>query len=89
LDTQITIGMPKEHWHAVTPEQMRAAIFKSARDSSLVRSVMMAADLNGWSAEDRYTMLAYEALRMLERYAQVNIEMLAMMPAVSPSRAEE
>ena len=88
-EEQITIGIRKEHWHAVTPEQMRVAIFKSARDSGLVRSVMTTADFNGLSAEDRYTLLAYHALMLLEKYAQMNIDMLHTMPMPPNMVAED
>jgi len=48
---------------ATTPEQMRAEFFRLARYDSMVRAVMDTANYNGLSAEDKYTLLAYSALR--------------------------
>lgn len=48
---------------AATPEQMRAEIFRLQHYDHLVKSVMDTANYNGMSAEDRYTMLAYHALK--------------------------
>ena len=45
---------------------LRREIAKAMRDSALVRNVMYAADYEGLNAEDRYTLLAYEALVALE-----------------------
>jgi hypothetical protein len=65
-----------------TPEEMRAEIHRLARERSsvLVRSVMDCADFNGLSAEDRYTMLAYHALRDLARYQKVALNQLVIKP---------
>lgn len=67
---------------AQTPEEMRAEIHRLSRERSsvTVRSVMDCADFNGLSAEDRYTMLAYHALRDLARYQKVALEQLALTP---------
>lgn len=48
---------------ASTPEQMRAEINRMAQHDALTRQVMVIADRYGMSGEDRYTMLAYHALR--------------------------
>ena len=45
---------------------LRQEIYKAMCDSPLVRNVMYAADREGMSGEDRYTLLAYEALVALE-----------------------
>ena len=45
---------------------LRRQIREAMRDSALVRNVMYAADHEGLNAEDRYTLLAYEALVALE-----------------------
>jgi hypothetical protein len=46
--------------------RMRQEIYLAMRDSALVRNIMYCADHEGLSAEDRYTLLAYEALVALE-----------------------
>lgn len=46
--------------------RLRREIQQAMRDSALVRNVMYAADYEGLNAEDRYTLLAYEALVALE-----------------------
>ena len=55
---------------ANTPEEMRAAIYKLTRDEPTVRSVCDAANYHGWSAEDKYTMLAYYALQHMQAYRE-------------------
>jgi hypothetical protein len=60
---------------ASTPDEMRAEIFRLSYNDNLVRSVMQMADYNGLNAEDRYTILAYNALKqradLLERELQL------------------
>ena len=46
-----------------TPMQMRAEIFRHEYDHPIIRQVMTVADVNGFSAEDRYTMLAFWLLK--------------------------
>ena len=48
---------------AATPTEMRVEIFRLQHYDSLVRAVMRLADYNRMSAEDRYIVLAYHALR--------------------------
>jgi hypothetical protein len=48
---------------ANTAEEMRAEIFRLQYYDHLVKSVMDTANYSGMSAEDRYTMLAYHALK--------------------------
>lgn len=50
---------------AASPEEMRAEISRLRRYDPMVCNVMDMADYRGLSAEDRYTVLAYHALRML------------------------
>ncbi len=61
---------------------LRRQIHEAMRDSALVRNVMYAADYGGLNAEDRYTLLAYEALVALEtNWKQViRIRMCDPMP---------
>lgn len=49
-----------------TPAGMRAAIYRGARDSALICQVLHEADMRGLSGEDRYSVLAYQALIQLE-----------------------
>lgn len=48
---------------AATPEEMRSEIDRLRRESPLVHAVMRMADYSGSTAEDRYTALAYHALK--------------------------
>jgi hypothetical protein len=66
--------------------RLRREIQNAMRDSALVRNVMYAADYEGLSAEDRYTLLAYEALVALEtNWKQViRTRMLYPMPPLIP-----
>lgn len=48
---------------AHTTESMRAEIYRLRDESPLVNKVMDMADHYGLSSEDRYTMLAYHALK--------------------------
>ena len=48
---------------ASTPKEMRSEIFRLSYYDPLVRSVRDAANYSGMSAEDHYTVLAYNALR--------------------------
>ena len=50
---------------AATPDEMRAEIYRLCRHDPMVHQVMAMADHQGLSAEDRYTALAYYALRTL------------------------
>lgn len=48
---------------ATTPVEMRRELLRLRREDPIVRSVMDAADYGGWSAEDRYVMLSYHAIK--------------------------
>lgn len=52
---------------ATTPEEMRAALFMALRYSSIVHLAFNAADYKGLNGEDRYTILAYRAVKLAER----------------------
>lgn len=51
---------------ANTAEEMRAEILRLRRHIPMVRQVMDLADYKGVSAEDRFTILAYNILRQNE-----------------------
>lgn len=49
---------------AVTPEEMRAELFRLTYHDNLVKAVWDLAEYRGLSAEDKYTILAYEAVKI-------------------------
>ena len=51
---------------ATTPEEMRASLFNAMRYSSIVYKTFAAADIKGLNGEDRYTLLAYHAVKLAE-----------------------
>ena len=65
---------------AATPEEMRVEIFRLLRYDALVRSVMYSADYKGLSGEDRYTILAYYALRERAKYQQSTLDFVMTKP---------
>ena len=64
-----------------TPQEMRAEIFRLSGYDYLVRNVMNAADYNGFSAEDRYTILAYHALCERAQIKKIALNMSASIPS--------
>jgi hypothetical protein len=58
---------------AETPEEMRAELYRLQSYDPLVRAVMDSANYRGASAEDRYTVLAYNALKQL---AEIKLHVL-------------
>ena len=65
---------------ATSPTDMRAEIYRLRRENPLVRAVMDMADYNGLSAEDRYTFLAYHALKESAKARQLLLEQLQVTP---------
>jgi len=65
---------------ATTPREMRAEIFRLLRHDPLIRSVMDTADYNGMAAEDRYTLLAYYALKERNRLREMVLEQAMLRP---------
>jgi len=65
---------------AVTPEEMRAEIFRLERYEPLVRNVMEMANYKGLSSEDRYTILAYLALQQRHEYQKRCFEFSKFTP---------
>jgi hypothetical protein len=63
---------------AETPEQMRSELFRLRHYDALVRSVMDAADYSGMSSEDKYTMLAYHAMKDRNRFQTMLIDDLSI-----------
>lgn len=59
---------------ADTPDEMRAEIYRVSYDDPMVRNVMRMSDHMGLSGEDRYVILAYNALRELTRMRQLVLD---------------
>jgi hypothetical protein len=70
------LGLPSQKDGSLpeTVEQMRAAIYRGARDSAFIANRLLAADRSGWDGEDRFTYLAYEALLRLEELWRREVE---------------
>ena len=82
---------------ANTFEEMRAEIARLRRYDALVRQATDAADYKGLSAEDRYTMLAYCALKakcfaqaQIYEYALTTVQPMIFTPnAMYPAKPAE
>lgn len=73
MNFKVTMGLPKQEGiHDLNA--MREAIQRGARDSSLIHNCLMAAQHQGFSDEDKYVLLAFHALQMLEDFWQKNLE---------------
>lgn len=59
---------------AKTPTEMRAEIYRLSHYDSLVRSITTMANMEGLSSEDRYTLLAYQALRQASELRRMTLE---------------
>ena len=62
-------------------EEMRAEIFRIQQYDSMVRHVMDMANYRGMSAEDRFTVLAYYALRERALLQNTIIDAAMVRPA--------
>lgn len=62
-------------------EEMRAEIFRLSRNDAMVRQVMDMANHRGLSAEDRFTALAYYALRERSLLQKVILDDAMIRPA--------
>lgn len=65
---------PEQIKDADTVEEMRVEIFRLRQYDPLVRNVMDRADYTGLSGEDRYTILAYYALKELNHTKKLFLE---------------
>lgn len=66
---------------ATTPEEMRAEIFRLSKEDPLVRNVLDSARYHGKSSEDKYTELAYYALKEAARAKQMIHDYVVLMPS--------
>lgn len=80
---KISIGIATPKQEPKDVREMRKAILDASRDSALIRNALDSQRYMGLSGEDTYTVLAYYALRELERHWQVNMAHLNMMPSPS------
>lgn len=71
----------EEPREAVTPAEMRAEIFRLRYNNATIHNVMTAADHQGLSAEDRYTMLAYYALKQGIHYQNTALQFINLTPS--------
>jgi hypothetical protein len=78
---RITVGLTKPEKEPTDIREMRKAIEEASRDSSLIRQAFDTAYYMGLSGEDKYTLLAYHALRQLETHFQVNMKSLMLSPS--------
>jgi hypothetical protein len=78
-EIRLGIATPRDEPKSV--DEMRQAIDRARQDSSLIHNAMDAARFKGMSGEDTYAMLAYYALRELERHYKANMQWLNLHPA--------
>jgi hypothetical protein len=63
----IRLGIDAPEKELASVNEMRLAIAEASRDSSLIARCVSHAQYMGLSGEDKYVVLAYHALRELER----------------------
>lgn len=81
FDSRIRLGMePIKDTDIPTFDQMREAIYQGSRDSHLVRQVLDTANYRGLSGEDKYVLLAYQALLHLEDVHKRLMRMVSLAP---------
>jgi hypothetical protein len=65
---------------AASTEEMRAELFRLAHYDALVRAVMDMANYHGLSSEDRYTELAYYAMKSRNEIYRDSIRAIGLQP---------
>lgn len=68
-DIQIGLKRPSEKDTPTDINAMRQAIERGRRDSAVIAQCLRQAEFTGLSGEDKYVLLAYHALTMLQDYA--------------------
>lgn len=86
---RIQLGLLKPETTEEVKEQatldgMRRAIEMASRDSVLIRQCLDSARYAGLSGEDKYVLLAYQALLALEEHWQRNLRFSELSPNVPP-----
>lgn len=64
----------------MTPAEMRAEIFRWSYEDPIVRNCFAVADRDGLSGEDRFTLLAYHALRVKKEAYDMLLERAKVQP---------
>lgn len=77
----IALGIPAPAQQPTSVNEMRVAIERAGRDSSLIRRCLDQGQYLGWSGEDKYAALAYYALLELERLWRVNVQFVNACPS--------
>jgi hypothetical protein len=80
---EFRLGVEKPENEPKSIDEMRQSIERASHESALVRSALMSARYQGLSGEDTYAMLAYHALRELERLHKMNLKWLSLTPQPS------
>ena len=83
---EIKMGLPPHNNVAKPPtfDEMRAAITKGQRDSALIAQCLRQAEYMGLSGEDKYVILAYQALIQLEETHKRLMHFVSLMPNPTP-----
>lgn len=87
-EAMIRIGLEKQLVLPGDLNAMRKAIALGARESGLIHNCLVTAETNGFSGEDKYTLLAFHALQMLEELYRCNMETLTLRlePVIIPKK---
>jgi hypothetical protein len=81
---ECTYGIPKPDKEPTTTQEMRAAMNQAERDCNILHAARCAAFVQGLSGEDMYTVIAYRALRELERTHRLLLQQLECNLNVMP-----
>ena len=76
------MGLPAPENDAKPPtfDEMRAAINRGQRDRALIAQCLRQAEYIGLSGEDKYVLLAYQALIALENIHKQHMRTISLMP---------
>ena len=69
---------------AETAEEMRVEMMRICRHDPMVYHLMRMCDEKGFSGEDRYTIIAYQALRELASLKKTYYDVVMSRPANTP-----
>lgn len=80
-------GLPPPRQEPADYNEMRQAILRAYRDDHTIHAAFQHADYRGLSGEDKYTMLAYYALRRVYDLHKLNLRFMDYMPSPSLHKA--
>jgi hypothetical protein len=80
--SDMKMGLPQPTEPVTSLNEMRIAIEQGARDSSLIHQAMESARYQGLSGEDKYVLLAYHALLVLEDFHKRTLRFMELSPSV-------